>query len=539
MKLLPIGTEDFKKIIEKDLYYVDKTSAISLIERNNLDVLLFTRPRRFGKTLFISMLDYFYNIESKEENKNLFKNLDISKSEYMKLQGSYPVISLTVKDITAPNFEILLAKIRDKLIPLIKKVKTFKNISKEDLNILDRMENCDYSSLSSAFYTFTRLYYENYDKKVIFLMDEYEAPILNAYQNGYIDEAIQFFSTLYSSVLKTNPYLERAIITGITRITQSNIFLGLNNIRVYGIDSSEFSDSFGFTSREVLASLKEYGLNNYKDGVKEYYDGYIFGKTEIYNPWSILNFLNKKELKPYWTMTASVKIISSLLKKASNHIKKTFISLLDGESVNLKNTNPNNLVISDLDDYNKLFAYMITTGYLTYDKNGLVRVVNKEILSSISDLSSDGLYNVPTDFIGFKDSLDTGDLKDAEIYLNSIFDDTFSYMDMPRTAFEQSYHLALGTLLYAMGLGKVKSNLEAGSGRYDIILRNFNKDRYSYVFEVKVAKDENEIGAKLDEGLDQIKKNNYIKAISDYSKKMIVCFCFYKKEIHMKFESIK
>ena len=538
MKLLPIGTEDFKKIIEKNLYYVDKTSAISLIERNNLDVLLFTRPRRFGKTLFISMLDYFYNIENKEENKKLFKNLDISKSEYMKLQGSYPVISLTVKDITAPNFEILLAKIRDKLIPLIKKVKTFKNISKEDLNILDRIENCDYSSLSSAFYTFTRLYYENYDKKVIFLMDEYEAPILHAYQNGYVDEAIQFFSTLYSSVLKTNPYLERAVITGITRITQSNIFSGLNNIRAYGIDSDDFSDSFGFTHDEVLSALKEYILEKYKEDVKDYYDGYLFGKNEMYNPWSILNFLYEKKLKPYWTMTSSAEIISKMLIKASNEIKQTFIELAKGKSVVLLNTNPNRLIIKDLNDSSKLFAYMISTGYITNNIDGSSRIVNKEVLHSISDISASGLYKVPNDLMYFKDALNLGKLKDALKYLKSIFNDAYSFMDLPKNTDERTYHIAFATILYSLGIGSYKSNTESGDGRYDIAFRNFDKNKYSYIFEFKKASSLSDMDKKLDEGIKQIKEKNYIDEIKDYSKKIIVCFSFYKKEIKMKYEEI-
>ena len=538
MKKLPIGTEDFKKVIEGDFYYIDKTSAISLIEENNVDVMLFTRPRRFGKTLFISMLDYFYNIENSSENKKLFNGLDIYKTKYIENQGKYPTISITLKDIIAPSFDALLKGLSDKFIPIIKKIKKLWALEKEDLNLLDRMNEYDYSALSTAILTFTRLYYENYNKKVILLIDEYEAPILNAYQNGYINEALQFFSSLYSSALKTNPYLEKAVITGITRISQANIFSGLNNINIYSTDTIDFSNTFGFTQDEVENALKEYNLSSYKEGVKDYYDGYLFGKTEIYNPWSILNFLKNKELKPYWTKTASTEIISDLLNKSDNITKKKFITLVKGGKIAVNANYVNELVIKDLADYSKLFAYMIATGYLTYSEDGLVRVVNKEVLYSISNISAYGLYKTPKNLIDAMTALNYGFMDDLKINLNNIFDETFSYMDMPKTANEHTYHIAFGILLHTMGIGKVISNSEAGLGRYDLVLKNQQPNMYSYVFEIKVAKNINEIDKKLDEGIRQIKDKNYIEEIKEYNKKMIVCLCFYKKEIKIKYEDI-
>ena len=539
MKKLPIGTEDFKKVIEGDFYYIDKTSAISLIEENNVDVMLFTRPRRFGKTLFISMLDYFYNIENSSDNKKLFNGLDIYKTKYIENQGKYPTISITLKDIIAPSFDALLKGLSDKFIPIIKKIKKLWALEKEDLNLLDRMNEYDYSALSKAILTFTRLYYENYNKKVILLIDEYEAPILNAYQNGYINEALQFFSSLYSSALKTNPYLEKAVITGITRISQANIFSGLNNINIYSTDTLDFSNTFGFTQDEVENALKEYNLSSYKEGVKDYYDGYLFGKTEIYNPWSILNFLKNKELKPYWTKTASTEIISSMLIKASNQIKQTFIELSKNKEVKLRNANPNELLISDLADPNKLFAYMITTGYITYTKDGSFKIVNKEVLQSISDISASGLYKVPSDLIGLRDSLNDGNLEGVELFLKSIFDDTFSYMDLSKKTTEETYHIAFASLLYSLGIGEFKSNKEAGLGRYDIAFKNYDINKYSYIFEFKKANSISEMGKKLDEGIRQIGDKNYIEEIKEYNKKMIVCLCFYKKEIKIKYEIIK
>ena len=538
MKKFPIGTEDFKKVIEGDFYYIDKTSAISLIEENNVDVMLFTRPRRFGKTLFISMLDYFYNIENSSENKKLFNGLDISRTKYIDNQGKYPTISITLKDLIAPSFDSLLKGLSDKFIPIIKKIKKLWTLEKEDLNLLDRMNEYDYSALSTAILTFTRLYYENYNKKVILLIDEYEAPILNAYQNEYINEALQFFSSLYSSALKTNPYLEKAVITGITRISQANIFSGLNNINIYSTDTLDFSNTFGFTQNEVENALKEYNLSSYKEGVKDYYDGYLFGKTEIYNPWSILNFLKNKELKPYWTKTASTEIISDLLNKSDNITKKKFITLVKGGKIAVNANYVNELVIKDLADYSKLFAYMIATGYLTYSEDGLVRVVNKEVLYSISNISAYGLYKTPKNLIDAMTALNYGFMDDLKFNLNNIFDETFSYMDMPKTANELTYHIAFGILLHTMGIGKVISNSEAGLGRYDLVLKNQQPNMYSYVFEIKVAKNINEIDKKLDEGIRQIKDKNYIEEIKEYNKKMIVCLCFYKKEIKIKYEDI-
>lgn len=540
MKNLPIGTEDFKEIIEDDLYYVDKTGSIDLIEslKSSVKVYLFSRPRRFGKTLFISMLDYFYNIENNRENKKLFNNLIISKSKYMENQGKYPVINISMKDLSAPTFDIMLEKVSNMFLPIIDKFKKINNLTENDSLLLDKMKNLNYPALSISLLTFTRLLYETYNQKVVVLIDEYEAPILNAFQNGYIDKAIRFFSNLYSSALKTNPYLEKAFITGITRITHSNIFSGLNNLKVYGLDVDSFSDSFGFTNNEVLAALKEYNLEGYKEDVKDYYDGYLFGKSEMYNPWSILNFLYEKKLKPYWTMTSSAEIISKMLIKAPNDIKQAFIELAKGKSVKLRNSDPSRIIIEDLNDPNKLFAYMISTGYITNNIDGSSRIVNKEVLHSISDISASGLYKVPSDLINLRDSLNEGYLKGVEKFLKSIFNDAYSFMDLPKNTDERTYHIAFATILYSLGIGSYKSNTESGEGRYDIAFRNFDKNKYSYIFEFKKATSLSDMDKKLDEGIKQIKDRNYIDEIKDYSKKIIVCFSFYKKEIKMKYEEI-
>ena len=223
------------------------------------------------------MLDYFYNIENSSENKKLFNGLDISKTKYIDNQGKYPTISITLKDIKADNFSEMLDDIYLKFRPIFDKIDTFSNLSSNLINDYKKVKKLNKSAFRLSLQIFTEAYYKHYGKKVILLIDEYEAPILNAYQKGYVDDALDFFSSFYSSALKTNPYLEKAVITGITRISQANIFSGLNNINIYSTDTIDFSNTFGFTQDEVENALKEYNLSSYKEGVKDYYDGYLFG----------------------------------------------------------------------------------------------------------------------------------------------------------------------------------------------------------------------------------------------------------------------
>ncbi len=539
MKKLPIGNEDFKEIIQNDSYYVDKTKSIELIESfgNSNKVILFARPRRFGKTLFMSTLYYFYNIENKDQNRKLFNGLYIESSPYFKNQGSYPLISITMKNLEASNMEILKGKLRNYLLVYINKIKKFNNLTSNDLELLERLNNADEATIQEALLHLSRFYYEHYNKKVIILIDEYEAPLLNAVQKGYEKEAIDFFRSFYSSALKTNPYLEKSILTGITRISQASIFSGLNNFTIYDYTSLDFAETFGFTQNEVNKALEDFNLKENKQKIKDYYDGYHFGNLEIYNPWSILNYLNEKELKFYWTQTSNTKIINDLLLNASVNIKQKYIALAKGESIKLKDLNFANLLLDDLNNPNKLFDFMIATGYLNYNcitKDA--KIVNKEVLKSLPEITNNGLFKNKEFYQEFKNAIRDGKLNNLEKLTNDFFLDTYSYHDFPTEANEFNYHNILTSMLALIGIGEVKSNREAGLGRYDISLVSYDNLDYSYIIEVKHAKTKQEIERLLNKGIEQIKENNYIKLIQNKEYKGIICFCFYKKEVRIKYE---
>ncbi len=538
MKKIPIGTEDFKEIITGNGYYVDKTKAIELIEEygNNRKVILFTRPRRFGKTLFLSMLDYFYNIENKDNTK-LFDNLYISKTKYIKKQGQYPIINCTLKDIGSKTFSGMLKLLKIKFNPIIRRIRNFKNISKDILDSLDQIDKEDIDVMSVALKIFTEAYKINYNKKVIILIDEYEAPLIEAYNNGYIDEALRFFSILYSSVLKTNSdNLEKAVISGITKLSHNNIFSGLNNMVSNTFNDVDFADTFGFTQEEVDQLFNYFNIKEYRTQVKEYYDGYTFGDKEIYNPWSIVNFSFYKELKPYWAYTSSVEIIRNLLQKGSNDLKANFFKLLNGEIINISDTNINNLVISDLDVPSKLFAFMVNTGYLTFIKGKGVKFVNKEMMYSIASICSGGIYKEDS-INNLVDGFNHCNIEKISANISEIYN-ILSYYDINKSTSENAYHISLALLLKSLGIGEVYSNLEAGKGRLDIALVNIKNEYYSYVIEVKVANNKNDIKKQISKGFEQIKEKSYLDFLKNIEKKAMLVVCFYKKEVYVDCEII-
>ena len=541
MKNLPIGNEDFKEIIKNDSYYVDKTKSIEQLESfgTSNKVILFARPRRFGKTLFLSTLDCFYNIDNKNENKKLFKNLYIEKSSYFKNQGIYPVINISLKDVKGNTFNEMLHELFIEFSPVFDKVDTFKELGQNILNNYHKAKEINIPYFKKMLYFLTEIYYKRYNKKVILLIDEYEAPLLNALQEGYEKEALVFFTSFYSSALKTNPYLEKAVLTGITKITQSSIFSGLNNFIVYDYTKNDFSDTFGFTQDEVNTALKYYNLVPNQQLIKDYYDGYKIGSSEIYNPWSIINYLSSKKLDYYWTNTSNINIIEELLLNADLDIKQDYISLAKGQEINYDDAQFNKLVLEDLKDPERLFDFMIVSGYLNYNQQTKkIQVVNQEVLNFLPDLTKKSLFTNNTAYSKFKKGILTANPKSIELGLNMLLEDIFSYFDFPQNSKETNYHIALASILAISGIGEVKSNLEAGLGRFDIALINNDYDRYSYIIEVKRANTEEEIDILLEEGINQIKEKNYIDYLKNQKNKAIICFCFYKKEVKIKFELI-
>ena len=385
MKRLAIGVSDFKKIIEGDFYYFDKTKFIAEIIKDGSEVKLFARPRRFGKTLNMSMLKYFFDIENKEENKKIFKDLYIEKTEAFKEQGQYPVIFLSLKDLKALTWEQMEKAIKSAISRLFSEYKYLLNdLDKFDTltfeNIL--LKNTELEDLKEALKFLTRILYEKYNKKVVVLIDEYDSPLVSAYINGYYEKAKDFFKTFYSTVLKDNSYLQMGVLTGIIRVIKAGIFSDLNNLSTYTILSDVYTDSYGLTEEEVERSLKYYGIEQEISNVKDWYDGYKFGNSEVYNPWSILNFLQHKELEAYWVKTSSNFLIKKALKNVNLDVKESLENLFNGE--NVEEVITGNSDLSSLLSYHDIWELLLFSGYLTIDKKidkklYSLRLPNREI----------------------------------------------------------------------------------------------------------------------------------------------------------------
>lgn len=324
---LPVGISDFKDVIENNYYYFDKTKFIENILEDGSKVKLFTRPRRFGKTLNISMLKYFFNVKNKYENKKLFENLEISKSEYFEKQGNYPVISISFRNYEEENWENGFKAIKGIVKRLYSDYKflteKMDEIEIEEFNSVRR--GLDSVEWEASLINLSKYLYEYYGKKVVVLIDEYDQPIIDSYVKGYYDKAISFFKSFYGLVLKDNEYLEMGVMTGILRVAKENIFSGLNNIKVHSILNKRFTEYFGVLENEVEKALKDFGLEyNLKD-VQKWYNGYLFGNTQVYNPWSIINFLDEKRLGSYWVNTSGNSLIQLYLQKLKEEDRKSVV----------------------------------------------------------------------------------------------------------------------------------------------------------------------------------------------------------------------
>ena len=368
-KAVPVGIEDFERIINEDYYYVDKTMLIEELLINRAPVTLFTRPRRFGKTLNMSMIKYFFDVKNKEENKKLFENLKISNSEYMSEQGKYPVIFISLKDLKGNSWKenfILIKKyikniymefynLKDKLNPIFKN--DFEKIvmEKEDADWLYALKNL------------SNYLYEYYGEKAIILIDEYDAPIINAFDKGYYNEAVNFFQTFYSSALKTNNSLKYGILTGITRIIKEGIFSGLNNLKVDTILNKKYSEYFGLLESEVIEMLDYFGMKYKIEEVKEWYNGYIFGEREVYNPWSIVNYIDNREIKAYWANVSGNTLLENMLNHAGESVYEDLKRFTDGESIE-KYISDGTTIKSLLSNDNEIWQLLLYSGYLTKDR---------------------------------------------------------------------------------------------------------------------------------------------------------------------------
>ena len=368
MKKIPIGIDDFKKIRENNYYYIDKTNFIEEIGKNVGKTLLFTRPRRFGKTLNISMLKYFFDIKNKEENKKLFQNLYIENSDFFKEQGAYPVVYISLKGIKADTWESSFFLIKSLISSIYNEFEYIREkLNESQLESFNKIWlKKDDGEYRNALKNLTSFLYEYYKKEVILLIDEYDSPLINAYEHGYYDEAIVFFQVFYGEALKTNPYLRMGIMTGIIRVIKAGIFSDLNNLKVYSILEKEYSDFYGFTQEEVEKALKDFNIEYELPEVKAWYDGYRFGNSDVYNPWSILNFIQSEELRPYWIETSGNFLINDILKNVSIETIEILEHLFNG--ISMEENISGNSDLSVLMREDEIWELLLFSGYLTIDE---------------------------------------------------------------------------------------------------------------------------------------------------------------------------
>ena len=549
-KGIAIGESDFKSIIERNDYYFDKTSWIEELIKDSARIKLFTRPRRFGKTLNMTTLKYFFSMRNAEENKKLFEGLDISKSEYFKYQGQYPVLFLSLKDVKQSTWESCFAAIKDLVDGLysdyeeVRENLSLKQQKKFDKIYLDE-EKTEYKK-SLRF--LCECIYKHYGKKVILLIDEYDTPLVAANMYEYFEgEARDFFRDFYSTVLKDNEYLEMAVLTGIVRVAKENIFSGLNNLEVYDIFNPKYPSYFGLTQKEVESALKYYEVDFEIDKVRDWYDGYKFDGIEIYNPWSITKYLKYKELGAYWVNTSDNLLIYDTLKKGDLEIIEELKQLIERKE--LVKSLDKGFSFEDLKiSPGYIWSLMVASGYLRvvkklnddpFSSDYVVDIPNLEILSFFEKDFIRRFMRDPDYFRELIDSLVKGDMYRFEERLKYIFMTSPSHFDFKQE--EANYHLfILGMLIQLKREYKVKSNLEAGYGRTDVLVLPYDKNKLGFVFEFKVSKNIEELETKAEEALKQIDEKNYEvimqeEEINHYFK---IGMSFYKKDLAIKYKEI-
>jgi len=547
MRPIAIGVSDFRNIIANNCFYVDKTKFIEELVNDMTAVHLITRPRRFGKTLNLSMLKYFYDIEGNTENRKLFDELYISNSLAMSEQGKYPVIFLSFKDVKADsslemmeNIAILMKNLYDKFEYIREKLNQ-SNLMEFDEIWLKK----DNANLRGALLNLCSYLKEYYNQDVILLIDEYDTPMVSAYEHGYYDEIKMFFTTLYGSALKENPALKKAVLTGIMRISKENIFSGLNNVKVNSILEDDFAEYFGITEKEVEKSLIEYGLEERLPEVQKWYNGYIFGGVRVYNPFSITNFLDRKKIMPYWVNTSSNTLINKVLKEASSSIFEELSKLFQRETINKTIDVYSNF--NELKNTEQIWYLLTNAGYLTpveeidFGKYS-IRIPNEEVhyfferdfirnfLGSVDNFDRTLSYLLEGDFDNFTYELEN-------IMLNSV-----SCFDFNSNSKESHYHVfILGMLLGLRRRYYIHSNREGGRGRYDLVVEPMDKSKNGLVIEFKVAKEKEELEKVSEEALAQIEEKRYYEGLRDRGVERIILvgISFYQRDFKLQGKIIK
>ena len=530
-KVIGIGKQSFEDIIQSNCFYIDKTSLIKEWWESEDDITLITRPRRFGKTLNMDMLKCFFSNQYRDQGQ-LFEGLNIWKEEkYQQLQGTYPVIYLSFADVKQTNYKDAVLKIKKIITDVYQQyielagwegltevqVRQFQSV---DPYLDDVTAQCALKDLSGYLYRY-------YEKKVIILLDEFDTPMQEAYIHGYWDEFTAFIRSLFNAAFKTNPYLNRAMMTGITRVSKESIFSDLNNLKVVTTTSEEYATCFGFTQEEVFAALEEFQLADQKDAVKQWYDGFTFGsQRDIYNPWSITNYLKEKKLLAYWASTSSNDLINRLIQTSKPDVKEFMEELLNEREIVLNFDEQ--IVFDQLETKeNAIWSLMVASGYLKIDKieyRGILhvpwyhlKITNLETLGMFSEMFVGWFQNTRSNYNAFIKAMLCGNIKEMNAYMNEVALATFSSFDTGshpsgRTQPERFYHgFVLGLLVELRDQYEVRSNRESGYGRYDVMLIPRQKNQLAFVLEFKVydAQEELKLEDTVQSALVQIEEKDY------------------------------
>ncbi len=534
-KNVAIGIQQFNEIREGNYYYIDKTSFIKEWWESGDSVTLITRPRRFGKTLNLNMVEQFFSIGYADRG-DLFEGLSIwEEEEYRNLQGTYPVISLSFARVKANNYQTTRECICEILTNLYIEYFFLRDsdvLSEKDREYFDRIsKDMRDSDAASALYQLSNYLYRYYGKKVIILLDEYDTPMQEAYVNGYWDEMVSFTRSLFNSAFKTNPYLARGLMTGITRVSKESIFSDLNNLEVVTTTSNKYATSFGFTEKEVFTALDECGLGDQKEKekVEYWYNGFIFGThTDIYNPWSILNFLDKQEYNIYWANTSSNSLVGKLIREGTKKIKTTFESLLKGESIHCQIDEQ--IVYNQLNKKeNAVWSLLIASGYLKVISRESwieaasssfpvyeIAITNNEVKKMFLLMVNDWFGESEENYGEFVTAMLIGDKKAMNVYMNRVSLDVFSYFDTGKRPSglepECFYHgFVLGLIAELYDSYVVTSNRESGFGRYDVMIepKEPGKDAFILEFKVHDPEEESDLKATVEAALQQIEEKRY------------------------------
>ena len=561
-RILGIGKQDFEKVRKESAFYVDKTNFIREWWESEDDVTLITRPRRFGKTLNMSMLEKFFSVQY-AERKDLFQGLMIWDDEkYRMLQGTYPVISISFANVKEKNYASTVRRINQILTNLYSANRFLMhdgNLDDKERRFFDSVDvDMDETTATMAVHQLSSYLSRYHGKKVIILLDEYDTPMQEAYVNGYWDELVSFTRSMFNAAFKTNPYLERAIMTGVTRVSKESIFSDLNNLKVVTTTSEKYADCFGFREEEVFAALDEYGLSSKKQEVRRWYDGFIFGKQkDIYNPWSILNYLDRKQIGTYWANSSSNSLAGKLIREGSRNLKENFEYLLQGKSIIVEIDEQ--IVYDQLDeDESAIWSLLLASGYLKVKNVNIyatdfgewkqeyeLELTNFEVGAMFRQMIRKWFSRSAGGYNDFVKALLLDDVRGMNVYMNEVAMATFSYFDtgnkLSREKPERFYHgFVLGLMVELADRYVLTSNRESGFGRYDVMLEPRKPGDAGIIMEFKVQDraEEKELSDTADAALKQIKEKKYETALVEkgFSKEKIRSygFAFCGKQILIK-----